>query len=84
MSILGGSVVGGLWVQSSPYLTTSSPKSEHAADKLGKLPYKGRWTAQGRQVARHGPARFYAGFLPYFPARVGPSLFLKDRFFFFG
>lgn len=68
VSILGGSVVGGFVgaVFSMPFDYVKSQVQSMQPDKLGKLPYKGAVDCARKTMARHGPARFYAGFLPYF------------------
>ena len=79
VSILGGSVVGGFVgaVFSMPFDYVKSQVQSMQPDKLGKLPYKGAVDCARKTMARHGPARFYAGFLPYF-FRQGGSLTLPQ------
>ena len=68
VSIFGGSVVGGFVgaVFSMPFDYVKSQVQSMVPDAAGRLPYKGAMDCARKTLARHGPTRFYAGFMPYF------------------
>ena len=68
VSILGGSVVGGFVgaVFSMPFDYVKSQVQSMVPDAAGRLPYKGAIDCARKTLTNHGPARFYAGFVPYF------------------
>ncbi|QDZ26012.1 mitochondrial substrate carrier protein [Chloropicon primus] len=69
VSILGGSVVGGFVGAffSMPFdYVKSQVQSMQVNAVTGKFPYKGAMDCARKTLGRHGPLRFYAGFMPYF------------------
>ena len=51
---------------SMPFDYVKSQVQSMVPDAAGRLPYKGAIDCARKTLTNHGPARFYAGFVPYF------------------